>query len=88
VRASIEKFADLCAEAAGGAVAQPPAEPGRPGLREVVLLLAENLKHLVSLAQEKGLWLALRHATESEAASEPILQDLRRALREPRIVLV
>jgi hypothetical protein len=88
VRASLEKFAALCAEAAGGEVAQPPSEPGRPSLREVVLMLAENLKHLVALAQEKGLWLALRHATESEAASEPILQDLRRALHEPRIVLV
>jgi hypothetical protein len=87
VRASVERFAALCAEAAGGAVAPPPSEPGRPGLREVVMLLAENLKHLVALVEEKGLWLALRHATESEAASEPILQDLRRALREPRIVL-
>jgi hypothetical protein len=87
VRASVEKFAALCAEAAGGAVPQPAPEPGRPSLREVVLMLSENLKHLVALAQEKGLVLALRHATESEAASEPILQDLRRALREPRIVL-
>jgi hypothetical protein len=87
VRASVEKFAALCAETAGGAVPQPPSESGRPNLREVVLLLAENLKHLVALAQEKGLWLVLRHATESEAGSEPILQELRRALREPRIVL-
>src|SRR5205814_2207473 len=87
VRASVERFAALCAEAAGGAVAPPPAEPGRPGLRQVVLMLAESLKHLVALADEKNLWLCLRHATESEAASEPILQDLRRALREPRIVL-
>ena len=88
VRASIERFAAHCAEAAGGAVAPPPTEPGRPSLREVVLMLAENLKLLVALVDEKKLWLALRHATESEAASEPILQDLRRALREPRIVLV
>ena len=87
VRASIERFAALCAEAAGGAVAPPPAEPGRPGLREVVMLLAENLKHVLALVEEKNLWLALRQATESEAASEPILQDLRRALREPRIIL-
>jgi hypothetical protein len=87
VRASVEKFAALCAEAAGGAVPQPPTTPGRPGLRDVVLMLAENLKHLVALAQDKGLWLVLRKATESEAASEPILQDLRRALHEPRIVL-
>jgi hypothetical protein len=87
VRASVEKFAAMCAEAAGGAVPQPPTEPGRPSLRDVVLMLAENVKHLVALAQDKGLWLVLRKATESEAASEPILQDLRRALHEPRIVL-
>jgi hypothetical protein len=88
MRASVEKFAALCAESAGGAVAPPPSEPGRPGLRDVVLMLAENLKQLLALVQEKDLWLVLRHATESEASSEPLLQDLRRALREPRIVLV
>jgi hypothetical protein len=88
VRASVEKFAALCAEAAGGAVAPPPSEPGRPGLRDIVLMLAENLQHIVALVQEKNLWLVMRNATESEAASEPLLQDLRRALREPRIVLV
>jgi hypothetical protein len=87
VRASIERFAALCAESAGGAVTPPPTEPDRPNLREVVLMLSENLKQLVGQVQERGLWLALRHATESEAASEPIMQDLRRALREPRIVL-
>jgi len=87
VRAAVERFAGACAEAAGGAVAAPPTEPGRPPLREVVMMLAENLKHLVALVEEKGLALVLRHATESEASSEPLLQDLRRALREPRIVL-
>jgi hypothetical protein len=87
VRAAVERFAAVCAEAAGGAVPQPPVEPGRPPLREVVLMLAENLKQVVAQVEGKGLILVLRQATESEASSEPMLQDLRRALREPRIVL-
>jgi hypothetical protein len=87
VRASVERFAAACAEAAGGAVTPPPVEPGRPPLREVVLMLAENLKQLVGQIDDRNQALVLRHATESEASSEPLLQDLRRALREPRIVL-
>jgi hypothetical protein len=87
VRAAIERFTAFCAEAAGGAVPAPPLEPGRPPLREVVLMLAENLKRLIGEVDARNLILVLRHATESEASSEQILQDLRRALREPRIVL-
>ena len=52
-----------------------------------MLALAEDLRHLVQLAQDKGWALGLRYATESEAASEPVLQDLRRAIKEPRILL-
>src|SRR5439155_17275513 len=87
MRGALERFAATCASAAGGAVVQPAPPPGQPALRDVVLLLAEDLKRLVALVDDKGLALALRYATESEAASEPILQDLRRALREPRIIL-
>lgn len=87
VRSAIQRFAAACAEAAGQAVEQPPAEPGRPPLSEVVLILAEHLKKVMAEVEEKNLALVLRHLTESEASSEPILQDLRRALREPRIIL-
>jgi hypothetical protein len=87
VRGALDRFAAACAQAAGQEVAQPTPPPGRPGLRDMVLMLAADLKRLMALVEDKGLLLALRYGTESEASSEPILQDLRRALREPRIVL-
>jgi hypothetical protein len=87
VRSSVERFAEACAAAAGGAAPQPPATPDRPTLRDMVLYLGEDVKRLVALVTERNLMLCLRYATESEAGSEPILQDLRRALREPRIIL-
>jgi hypothetical protein len=86
VRASIERFAVACAQAAGeDSPAAPPAD--RPNLREMVLHLAEDLKRLIATIDEQKLVLALRYVTESEASSEGMLQDLRRALKAPRIVL-
>jgi hypothetical protein len=86
VRSSIERFAAACATAAGEPGPRPQA-PDRPPLRDMVLMLAEDVKRAVAAASEQGLVLCLRYMTEGEASSEPILHDLRRALREPRIVL-
>jgi plasmid stabilization system protein ParE len=85
-RAAIDRFAATCA-AAAGEPGPRPAPPDRPPLRDMVLMLAADLKRLVAQVDEKGLGLVLRYMTEGEASSEPILQDLRRGLREPRIIL-
>jgi hypothetical protein len=87
IRTAIDRFGAACARAAGTSVPSPPRAEGQPALLDVVLVLAEDLRNVVRLVETQGLVLALRYATESEAASEPILQDLRRAIREPRIVL-
>ncbi|HEY0708401.1 MAG TPA: hypothetical protein VGG33_16460 [Polyangia bacterium] len=87
VRDSVGRFAAACAEAAGGAVAAPTPPEGQPSLLDLVLLLTEDLRRVVKIVDEKGWHLVLRYATETEASSEPVLQDLRRAIREPRIVL-
>jgi hypothetical protein len=87
VRASVERFAAACATAAGGPAAAPDRAPGQPALLDLVLMLAQDVCHLVQTVQAKGWALGLRYATESEASSEPVLQDLRRAIKEPRIVL-
>jgi hypothetical protein len=85
-RAAIERFAVVCATAAGEPGPRPPA-PNAPPLRNMVLMLAEDVKRLLALVEQQGLALCVRYMTEGEASSEPILHDLRRALREPRIVL-
>jgi hypothetical protein len=86
VRASVERFAATCAEAAGPAPT-PERAPGQPALLDLVLMLAQDVCHMVKMVEEKGWALGLRYATESEAASEPVLQDLRRAIKVPRILL-
>lgn len=87
VKAAVERFSATCATAAGGAAPNAERAPGQPALLDLVLALAEDLRHLVQLAKDKSWALGLRYATESEAASEPVLQDLRRAIKEPRILL-
>jgi hypothetical protein len=87
IRTALDRFAAACAEAAGGAVPGAERAEGQPALLDVVLALTEDLRTVLRVCEEKGLALGLRYATESEASSEPILQDLRRAIREPRIVL-
>jgi hypothetical protein len=87
VRAAVERFTAVCAEAAGGAAATPQRAPGQPALLDLVLMLAQDVCTMVATVKEKGWALGLRYATESEAASEPVLQDLRRAIKAPRIVL-
>jgi hypothetical protein len=87
VRASVERFAAACAAAAGADAPAPARAPGQPALLDLVLMLAQDVCMMVQQAGEKGWALGLRYATESEASSEPVLQDLRRAIKEPRILL-
>jgi hypothetical protein len=87
VKTAVERFGEIYAKAAGTSVAAPERAPGQPALVDLALALADDVRQLVALAQEKGWAVGLRYATESEAQSEAVLQDLRRAIREPRIVL-
>jgi hypothetical protein len=87
VRTAVERFAAACAEAAGGPAPPPARAPGQPALLDLVLMLAQDVCQMVEMVEQKGWALGLRYATESEAASEPVLQDLRRAIKEPRILL-
>jgi hypothetical protein len=87
IRASIERFGAACAAAAGAPVESGEKAEGQPALLDVVFALTEDLRTVLRQVDDKGWVLGLRYATESEASSEPILQDLRRAIREPRIVL-
>jgi hypothetical protein len=87
VRDSVARFTAACAAAAGGAAPSAKPPEGQPSLIDLVLLLTEDLRNLVKVVDDKGWQLVLRYATETEAASEPVLQDRRRAIREPRIVL-
>jgi hypothetical protein len=41
----------------------------------------------VKAADADGALLCVRHATEAEAASEPMLADLRKSISGPRIIL-
>jgi hypothetical protein len=87
VRASVDSFR-LHVEAATG-TPTPPSErpPGEPGLFDVALALLGDLARLAAATDEKQGILCLRYATESEAASEPLLDELRRALNGPRIIM-
>jgi hypothetical protein len=87
IRASVDRFR-LHLEAATG-TPTPPSErqPGEPGLFDVSLSLLGDLARLVSITDEKQGILCLRYATESEAASEPLIDELRRALTGPRIIM-
>jgi hypothetical protein len=87
LRAAIERFG-AHAEAAAGAAPPAPATPeGEPSLLDVSLALLDNAAELTRMITEQGLVPCVRHATESEAASEPILRALRQAHTAPRIVL-
>jgi hypothetical protein len=86
LRASVERFrAQL--ESTAGPAAAPDAAPGEPTLLDVALVLLEDLARVVRAAHDKDAAFCVRHATESEAASEPLLHALRHALTGPRIIL-
>jgi hypothetical protein len=80
VRASIERFR----EAGGG---KPETPENGPSLLDVAMTLLTDLSRVVASAEEKGAYLCVRHATEAEAASEPLLDELRRVATGPRIIL-
>jgi hypothetical protein len=86
LRAAVEKFGGELEKAAGPA---PAAEsrPGEPSLLDVAVALLGDLARVVTTAQEKNAAFCVRHATESEAATEPLVQQLRHALTGPRIIL-
>jgi hypothetical protein len=86
VRASVERFAAQL-EATAGPAAAPEARPGEPSLLEVALVLLEDLARVVRAAEDQRAAFCVRHATESEASSEPLLHALRHALTGPRIIL-
>jgi hypothetical protein len=80
VRAGVEKFR----EAGGG---KPEATEGGPSLLDIALTLLGDLARVVKSADAQGSALCVRHATEAEAASEPMLDDLRKVVTGPRIIL-
>jgi hypothetical protein len=86
VRAAVESFRGKLQSGAGGpGPGESPA--GEPSLLDVALLLLEDLGRVLRVIDEKGAAFCVRHATESEAGSEPLLQELRQALTGPRIIM-
>ncbi len=92
-RAAVERFRDYVAQKAaaaaqaGGEAAKPAAEAGAPNLLDVAITVIGDLARVVNTVGEGKGFLALRRATEAEAATEPGLQELRRAIDGPRIIL-
>ena len=89
IRTAVGKFEEHMRSAAG---ASPEGESeaagsGQPGLLEIALTLLDDLQRVARGASESGGIFALRQATESEAASEPLLAELRKALTGPRIIM-
>jgi hypothetical protein len=86
LRAAIERFGTHC-QAAAGTVAGSAPPPGEMSLLDIAISLLENTTTLARAVDDKKLIPVVRHATESEAASDPILRALRQAHAAPRIVL-
>ena len=91
MRAAVERFrAHLIAEAASKGktvVARPEPPAGAPALLDIAVVLLEDLSRAVAaVAEGKGV-LCLRQATESEAASDQGIEELRQTLQAPRIIL-
>jgi hypothetical protein len=88
IRAGVERFSEHLRSAAGES-APPPAVrgPGEPSLLEAALILLQDLVKLVGTVEEGQTFLAIRHATESEAAAEPLIAELRRLITGPRIII-
>jgi hypothetical protein len=85
LRASVERWTAELESAAGAA--PPEARSGEPSLLDIAVLVLDELSKVVTAAQENNAVLCVRHATESEATAEPLLQHLRHALTAPRIIL-
>jgi hypothetical protein len=87
LRTAIERFRAHCQAAAGAPPPAPPEAEGQPSLLDVSLALLDNAAAFVKTVDAQNLIPCVRHATESEASSEPILRALRQAHSAPRIVL-
>jgi hypothetical protein len=88
LRTAIEQFRAHCQAAASATPPEAPGGEGEPSLLDVSLALLENAATFMKTVEAKNLIPCVRHATESEASSEPILRALRQAHTAPRIVLV
>jgi hypothetical protein len=76
------------AAAAGASVAETRRPPNTPSMLDIALTLLDDLQRVFSGVKDKpGSILALRQVTESEAQSEPMLGEVRRALTGRRIIL-
>ncbi len=87
IRDAINRFRAHCEAAAGPSPATPETPAGEMSLLDITITLLENATTLTRAVQEQKLIPVVRHATESEAASDPILRALRQAHSAPRIVL-
>jgi hypothetical protein len=88
VRSAVERFTDHLRAAAGETTPATPRNSGGPSLLDAALVLLEDLVRLVrSIGDDGDLFLCVRNATESEASAEPLVQELRRVLTGPRIII-
>ncbi len=93
LREAITRWKALLAEKAGprdAAVAgndSTVSSEGQPSLLDVAVMLLTDLGHIVQKASGPDAHFVIRRAPEAEAASEPALLELARALTGPRIIL-
>lgn len=86
LRSSIERFRDGLAAQAGAEAPAAPAHDG-PTLLDVSLSLLEDLSDVMTRVAGGAGVLCLRRATEAEASTEAGIDELRKALNGPRIIL-
>ena len=87
LRQAIERFQAHCQAEAGAPSGAPTPPANQPSLLDVTLSLLDDAVSLMKRVDEQNLIPCVRHATESEASSEPILRALRQSHSAPRIVL-
>jgi hypothetical protein len=86
VRAAVERFRAQ-GESQFGPSPAPERAEGQPGLLDIGLTLLDDLGRLAHTSDEKQGIFAVRQATESEAAAESVLSELRKVLTGPRIIM-
>lgn len=86
IRAAVDRFR-AHGEAKFGALPQPERQPGQPGLLDIGLALLSDLARLAQASDQGQGIFAVRQATESEAAGEALLSELRKAITGPRIIM-
>lgn len=89
VRSAVERFAEGVKQATEGRAfaSASGGAPGEPSLLDVSLALLQDLKAVAEVVRSGDGVLCLRRTTEAEAASEPSLRQLGKALTGPRIIL-